>query len=86
MAEYERAKIMERNRRGKLHAARSGSVNVLDGAPYGYRYISKHQGGGQARYEVVADEARVVRQVFDWVGHWYAFTGTFWCSKGAFYP
>jgi site-specific DNA recombinase len=68
MAEYERAKIMERNRRGKLHAARSGSVNVLGGAPYGYRYIGKHQGGGQARYEVVADEARVVRQVFDWVG------------------
>ena len=68
MAEYERAKIMERNRRGKLHAARSGSVNVLGGAPYGYRYISKHQGGGQARYEVIADEARVVRQVFDWVG------------------
>jgi site-specific DNA recombinase len=68
MAEYERAKIMERNRRGKLHAARSGSVNVLGGAPYGYRYISKHQGGGQAHYEVVADETRVVRQVFDWVG------------------
>jgi site-specific DNA recombinase len=68
MAEYERAKIMERNRRGKLHAARSGSVNVLGGAPYGYRYISKHHGGGHARYEVLADEARVVRQVFDWVG------------------
>jgi site-specific DNA recombinase len=68
MAQYERAKIMERNRRGKLHAARSGSVNVLGGAPYGYRYVSKHQGGGQAYYEVVADEARVVRQVFDWVG------------------
>jgi site-specific DNA recombinase len=68
MAEYERAKIMERNRRGKLHAARSGSVNVLGGAPYGYRYISKHHGGGHARYEVMADEARVVRQVFAWVG------------------
>jgi len=68
MAEYERAKIMERNRRGKLHAARSGSVNVLSGAPYGYRYISKHHGGGQARYDVIADEARVVRQVFDGVG------------------
>jgi site-specific DNA recombinase len=68
MAEYERAKIMERHRRGKLHAARSGSVNVLGGAPYGYRYIRKYQGGGQAHYEVVADEARVVRQVFDWVG------------------
>lgn len=68
MAEYERAKILERHRRGKLHAARSGSVNVLGGAPYGYRYINKHQSGGQARYEVIADEARVVRQVFEWIG------------------
>ena len=68
MAEYERAKIVERHRRGKLHAARAGVVNVLSGAPYGYRYIDKHAGGGQARYEVLPDEARVVRQVFDWVG------------------
>ncbi len=68
MAEYERAKIMERHRRGKLHAARLGSVNVLGGAPYGYHYIRKSQGDGQARYEVNADEARVVRQVFEWVG------------------
>src|SRR5262245_25651326 len=68
MAEYERAKIVERHRRGKLHAARAGVVNVLSGAPYGYRYIDKHMGGGQARYEILPDEARVVRQVFDWVG------------------
>src|SRR5215813_9524727 len=68
MAEYERAKIVERHRRGKLHAARAGVVNVLSGAPYGYRYIDKHSGGGQARYEVQADEARVVRQGFAWVG------------------
>jgi site-specific DNA recombinase len=33
MAEYERAKIIERHRRGKLHAARHGSVNVLTAAP-----------------------------------------------------
>jgi site-specific DNA recombinase len=68
IAEYERAKIVERHRRGKLHAARAGVVNVLAGAPYGYRYIDKHAGGGQARYEILPDEARVVRQVFDWVG------------------
>jgi site-specific DNA recombinase len=68
MAEYERAKIVERHRRGKLHAARAGVVNVLSGAPYGYRYVDKHTGGGQARYEVIPDEARVVRQVFDWIG------------------
>jgi site-specific DNA recombinase len=68
MAEYERAKILERHRRGKLHAARVGSVNVLSGAPYGYRYVTKHEGGGQARYDLIPDEARVVRQVFEWIG------------------
>lgn len=67
-AEYERAKILERHRRGKLHAARSGAVNVLSGAPYGYRYVNKHDGGGQARYDILPEEARVVRQVFTWVG------------------
>src|SRR5262249_57832040 len=68
MAEYERAKILERHRRGKLHAAREGSVNVLSGAPYGYRYVNKHDGGGQARYDLIPDEARVVRQIFAWIG------------------
>src|SRR5215831_18496017 len=58
MAEYERATIVERHRRGKLHAARAGVVNVRSGAPYGYRYVDKHTGGGQARYEIVPDEAR----------------------------
>lgn len=68
IAEYERAKIIERHRRGKRHAAHVGAVNVLSGAPYGYRYVTKYAGGGQARYEIVSDEARVVRQVFAWVG------------------
>ena len=68
IAEYERAKIMERCRRGKQYAARQGSVNVLSGAPYGYRYVSKHEGNGQARYQVVVDEARVVQKIFEWVG------------------
>ena len=68
VAEYERAKIIERNRRGKRHAARSGRVSALGGAPYGYRYVSKQMGGGQAQYEVVHEQARVVRQMFDWVG------------------
>ena len=46
VAEYERAKILERSRRGKRHAAHQGEVSVLSGAPYGYRYIGKHIGGG----------------------------------------
>jgi site-specific DNA recombinase len=68
IAEYERAKILERSRRGKRHAAAMGSVNVLCGAPYGYRYVPKYEGGGQARFEIVLDEARIVRQIFTWVG------------------
>jgi site-specific DNA recombinase len=68
IAEYERAKILERCRRGKQYAARHGSVNVLSGAPYGYRYVGKHEGDGQARYQVVAEEARIVRKIFEWVG------------------
>lgn len=49
-AEYERAKIMERNRRGKLHGARSGNVGVLSNAPYGYRYIRRQPDGTPAQY------------------------------------
>ena len=68
IAEYERAKIIERHRRGKRHAAHVGAVNVLSGAPYGYRYVPKYEGGGQARYEILPDKARVVRQIFAWIG------------------
>jgi len=67
MAEYERAKILERSRRGKRHAARCGSINVLSGAPYGYRYLGKYEGVGQARYEIVDSQAEVVRLIFSWV-------------------
>ena len=68
VAEYERAKILERSRRGKLHAARCGSVTVVATAPYGYRYIPAGRHGGQACYEVVWEQAKVVRQVFEWIG------------------
>jgi len=57
VAEYERAKILERSRRGKRHAARQGTVSVLSGAPYGYRYVGKQDGTGVARYEIVEEEA-----------------------------
>src|SRR5712691_10328533 len=68
IAEYERAKILERSRRGKRHGAQVGKVSVLGGAPYGYRYVTKHEGAGEASFEVVWEEARVVPQVFEWVG------------------
>src|SRR4051794_41882189 len=69
VAEYERAKILERSRRGKRHAAHEGRISVLSGAPYGYRYIGKHEGGGVARYTIDEAEAPAVRLIFQWIGH-----------------
>lgn len=68
VAEYERAKIMERNRRGKLHAAKTGRISVMSNAPYGYRYMAKHVGEGSAQFEVDEEEANVVRKIFSWIG------------------
>jgi len=63
IAEYERAQIAERCRRGKRHRAKAGLINVLSAAPYGYRYIKKTE-AAQAYYAVVESEAEVVRQAF----------------------
>ena len=67
VAEYERAKILERSRRGKLHAARRGRVSVLTQAPYGYRYVGQELAGGEARFAVCPAEAQVVYNIFHWV-------------------
>jgi site-specific DNA recombinase len=64
IAEYERAQIAERSRRGKRHRARQGSINVLSGAPYGYRYVRKSDTAA-AYYEVLESEAGVVRRVYE---------------------
>jgi site-specific DNA recombinase len=62
-AEYEKAQILERYRRGKAHRARAGSVNVLSGAPFGYRYRRRTDRLG-AGYEIVAHEAVLVAEMF----------------------
>jgi len=64
IAEYERAQILERSRRGKRHRAKAGEISVLSGAPYGYHYIRKSD-DAPARYEIVATEAEVVRLVYE---------------------
>src|SRR5271165_1825843 len=63
IAEYERAQILERSRRGKRHRARQGQINVLSGAPYGYRYIRKSDDTA-ARYEIIDAEADTVRVIY----------------------
>ena len=63
IAEYERAQILERSRRGKRHRAQAGEVSVMSGAPYGYRYIRKTD-EALAAYLVEETEASVVRRVY----------------------
>jgi site-specific DNA recombinase len=63
IAEYERAQIIERSRRGKRHRAKNGSVSILSGAPYGYRYVPKSD-QSDAYYAIIDQEAQVVREIF----------------------
>lgn len=63
IAEYERALIKERSRRGKRFKAKSGVVSVLCGAPYGYNYIKKTDETA-AYYEINEEQALIVQEVY----------------------
>ncbi len=62
IAEYEKAKIAERYRRGKLYRARAGEI-LFWRISYGYRRVVSGD-GGPARVEVFEPEAQVVREIF----------------------
>jgi site-specific DNA recombinase len=63
IAEYERAKITERMRRGRRQMVRAGNVLVHGQAPYGYRIA---EADGKRGLAIDEDEARVVRLIFTW--------------------
>lgn len=65
--EYERVKIVERMRRGKLFKARNG-ILINGNSLYGYDYIKKTD-TEPAHYRVNEEQTRVVRMIFDWVGN-----------------
>jgi site-specific DNA recombinase len=66
-AEYERAKITERNRRGKMHWARQGAL--MGGyVPYGYRYVPRdREQGSRATLAIDEGQATVVRDMYHWL-------------------
>jgi site-specific DNA recombinase len=64
IAEYERAKILERARRGHLHRARMGEIGFAL-VPYGYRRVAKKH-GGDGHVRIQEEEAAMVRQIFAW--------------------
>ena len=63
ISEYERAKIAERYRRGKLYRSRAGEV-ISWKAPYGYRRVARSP-ESPAHLQVFEPEAAVVRRIFD---------------------
>jgi site-specific DNA recombinase len=62
IAEYEKAKIAERYRRGKLFRARAGEVTTWK-ASYGYRRIAR-TASTPGHLEIYEPEAVVVRRIF----------------------
>ena len=64
VAEYERTKLAERYRRGKLYRARQGEI-FWNSIPYGYRRVPRQDG---VAAHLVIDEAQadVVRTLFTW--------------------
>ena len=64
-AEYERAKISERFRLGKLRKVKEGHILVSE-PRYGYDYIPK-QNDKHGYYKINPEEARVVKMIFYWI-------------------
>ena len=64
-AEYERAKISERYRLGKLRKVKEGHILVSE-PRYGYDYIPK-QNDKHGYYKINPEEARVVKMIFSWI-------------------
>ncbi|RLT59567.1 recombinase family protein [Wolbachia endosymbiont of Drosophila ananassae] len=67
LSEYECTKTMERSRRGKRHRARKGCISVIGIAPFGYKRM-KHVDREKTSFEINEEEAKIVRQIFMWIG------------------
>jgi hypothetical protein len=63
LAKYERAKIAERSRRGKLRKAREGKLIASPTPDYGFDY-----NGARDNYVVDEEKMQVVRRIFRMVG------------------
>lgn len=63
-AEYERALITERLRRGKLYRVRQGEL-MPPRPPYGYRYLPVSEVGG-GKWQIDERHAEMIRQIYEW--------------------
>jgi site-specific DNA recombinase len=67
-AEFERAMILDRTRRGIRHKVEGKRMFLGCLGPYGYKYIRKDYSKRREGFlEIVPSEAAVVRQLFTWI-------------------
>ena len=67
-AEFERAMITDRTRRGRRYKVQERQLIMGNQPPYGYSYVKKDRDRRiEGHYEIRPDEARVVRMMFEWV-------------------
>src|SRR5215203_6143011 len=62
LAKFERAKIAERSRRGKMRKARQGEIIANRQPVYGFRFTADRKG-----YEVDPEKMPIVRRIFEMV-------------------
>ncbi len=65
--DYERIKIAERFRRGKLYKAKNGILFGWE-APYGYRYI-KSNGDNKGHFEIEQHEAGIIKKIYELIAN-----------------
>lgn len=67
-AEFERAMITDRTRRGRRFKVQERQLIIGNQPPYGYTYVKKDRDRGiEGHYEIHPEEARMVRMIFEWV-------------------
>lgn len=66
-AEFEREMIIDRTRRGRRHHIEVRQKMVGCIPSYGYRYVKSTSSKVESYFEVVPEEAAVIKQMFSWV-------------------
>jgi site-specific DNA recombinase len=61
LAEYERALILDRSRRGRIYKAKKGDPKVIPTLPHGYDRVAN---GQDIAVEVIEQEANVIKEIF----------------------
>lgn len=60
-AEYERALILDRSRRGRMYKAKQNDPSILPCMPFGYRRVNT---GREASVHIIEEQAAIVREIF----------------------